>query len=114
MIRFTGKRITHITRDDATAAWNFTPSVTAEYEILLYAASPDDNIAKLTVNGVTREFPIKRTGGNYGNMQPQSAGVFKLTKGEPTQMVLGVVKRVDGLCDVSHVKLLPTVKSQFR
>jgi hypothetical protein len=105
-IRFTGNLITHITRDDATATWTFKPAKTAEYDVVLYAGSPDDNVAKMTINGTVTQFPIKKTG-NYRNMQPQKVGTFTLTKGRITRMVLGVVKRVDGLCDLSHVHLMP-------
>ena len=35
------------------------------------------------------------------------AGQFQLTANQTTRPTLGVVRRVDGLCDVSHVKLVP-------
>jgi hypothetical protein len=105
-IRMSGNLITHIIHDEATATWTFKPAKTGVYEITLYAGSPDDNVAKLTVKGGTRKFPINKTGG-YRAMRAHPAGTFHLTKGEVTQVVLGVVERRDGLCDVSHVHVMP-------
>ena len=112
-IRFTGNMITHIIQDDATAVWKFTPEVTGRYDVFLYAGSPDENTGKVTINGQTHEFAVKNTGA-YRSVQKMNVGQFQLAAGKLTQLTLGVVKRVDGLCDVSHVRLVPVVEEQFQ
>ena len=109
-IRFTGNMITHITHDDATATWTVTPAVTGEYQVLLFAGSPDDNVGRMTINGVSQDFPVTKTGA-YNAVREHDAGRLQLTKGQSTQLTVSVVSRVDGLCDVSNVQLLPIVKS---
>jgi len=107
-IRLTGNLITHITHNEATASWNFKPAVSGSYEVYLFAGTPDENIGRVSINGKDKDFIIKKTGG-YRNIRQHKVGEFELTKGEQTRLTLGVVKKVDGLCDASHFLLVPKV-----
>lgn len=112
-IRFTGNMITHIIQDDATAVWEFRPEVSGRYDVFLYSGSPDENTGKVTINDQTQEFAVTNTG-DYRSVQKMNVGQFQLMEGELTQLTLGVVKRVDGLCDVSHLRLVPVANEQIQ
>ena len=109
-IRMTGDLITHITHDQAAAAWSFKVEKSGVYDVFLIAGTPDENVGRVTINGQEKDFVINRTGG-YRNLAEHKVGEFSLNMNELTKLTLSVVKRVDGLCDASHFLLVP--KSSF-
>ncbi len=104
-VRLSGRLLTHFTNDEATATWRFLPNRTAKYDIVVHAGSLHDNTGYVTVGERRVEFPIKSSGG-YGNVVPHKVGTFELTRDELCELTLGVVRRVDGLCDLESVELI--------
>lgn len=104
-----GNVITHYLDDNDTVSWNFTPAVTGRYNVTLVGGSPNTNIGKVTINGVTKEFTINATGG-YGNYKDIPMGEFELNKGKSSRLTIGVVRRQGGLANITAVKLVPITK----